>query len=91
MKLSNALGYPMAYPHPEQIMEEIAALTPSFAGVSYEKIDRLGSLQWPCNEGTEEAGTALMHIGRFVRGKGRFFPTQYVASEEKVTRASRSS
>ena len=84
--LANALGYPMAYQHPEQIMEEIAALTPSFAGVSYEKIERLGSLQWPCNEGTDEAGTATMHIERFVRGKGRFFPTQYVASEEKVTR-----
>ncbi|HNG82060.1 MAG TPA: formate dehydrogenase subunit alpha, partial [Burkholderiaceae bacterium] len=84
--LANALGYPMAYQHPEQIMEEIAALTPSFAGVSYAKIERLGSLQWPCNEGTDEAGTATMHIERFVRGKGRFFPTQYVASEEKVTR-----
>ncbi len=84
--LANALGYPMAYQHPEQIMAEIAALTPSFAGVSYEKIERLGSVQWPCNEGTDEAGTATMHIERFVRGKGRFFPTQYVASEEKVTR-----
>jgi formate dehydrogenase major subunit len=84
--LANALGYPMAYQHPEQIMDEIAALTPSFAGVSYAKIERLGSVQWPCNDGTDEAGTATMHIGRFVRGKGRFFPTQYVASEEKVTR-----
>ncbi len=84
--LANALGYPMAYQHPEQIMAEIAALTPSFAGVSYEKIERLGSVQWPCNEGTDEAGTATMLIERFVRGKGRFFPTQYVASEEKVTR-----
>ena len=84
--LANALGYPMAYQHPEQIMAEIAALTPSFAGVSYAKIERLGSVQWPCNEGTDEAGTATMHIERFVRGKGRFFPTQYVASEEKVTR-----
>jgi formate dehydrogenase major subunit len=84
--LSNALGYPMHYAHPEQIMQEIAALTPSFQGVTYEKIDRLGSLQWPCNETTDEAGTALMHIDSFVRGKGRFFNTQYVASGEKVTR-----
>ncbi|MFT3816828.1 MAG: formate dehydrogenase subunit alpha [Rubrivivax sp.] len=82
--LSGALGYPMNYAHPEEIMREIAALTPSFAGVTYEKIDRLGSVQWPCNDGTEEAGTALMHVGRFVRGKGRFFNTQYVASDEKV-------
>ena len=86
MKLSNALGYPMHYTHPEQIMQEIAELTPSFRGVSYAKIERLGSLQWPCNESTEEAGTAIMHIDRFVRGKGRFFITQYVPTEEKVTR-----
>ena len=86
MKLSNALGYPMHYTHPEEIMQEIAALTPSFRGVSYEKIDRLGSVQWPCNEDTDEAGTAIMHIDQFVRGKGRFFATEYIPTEEKVTR-----
>jgi formate dehydrogenase major subunit len=86
LKLANALGYAMHYDHPEQIMQEIAALTPSFQGVSYAKIERLGSVQWPCNEHTDEAGTALMHIGQFVRGKGKFFPTQYVPSDEKVTR-----
>ncbi|MDE1928161.1 MAG: formate dehydrogenase subunit alpha, partial [Burkholderiales bacterium] len=86
MKLSNALGYPMHYDHPEQIMQEIAALTPTFAGVSYAKIERLGSVQWPCNADTDEAGTATMHAQRFVRGKGRFFITQYVESLEKVTR-----
>lgn len=86
MKLANALGYPMAYEHPSQIMDEIAALTPTFHGVSYGKLDRLGSVQWPCNEGTDEAGTAIMHVDRFVRGKGRFMVTQYVASGEQVTR-----
>ena len=86
VKLANALGYPMRYEHPEQIMQEIAALTPSFAGVSYEKIERLGSVQWPCNDSTDEAGTAIMHVGGFVRGKGRFFNTEYVSSDEKVTR-----
>jgi formate dehydrogenase major subunit len=86
VKLSNALGYPMKYAHPEAIMQEIAALTPSFAGVTYEKIDRLGSVQWPCHAGTDEAGTAIMHMDHFVRGKGRFFVTQYVPSDEKVTR-----
>ncbi len=84
--LSNALGYPMHYSHPQEVMAEIAALTPSFAGVTYDKIDRLGSVQWPCNDGTEEAGTSIMHVGNFVRGKGRFIITQYVASDEKVTR-----
>ncbi|MFM2057126.1 MAG: hypothetical protein RLY71_1511 [Pseudomonadota bacterium] len=83
---AHALGYPMQYEHPEQIMAEIAALTPSFAGVSYEKIERLGSVQWPCNDDTDEAGTATMHIDRFVRGKGKFFITQYVPSDEKITR-----
>jgi len=86
VRLANALGYPMGYTHPEQIMQEIADLTPSFRGVSYEKIERLGSVQWPCNENTDEAGTAIMHVDKFVRGKGRFFNTQYVATEEKVTR-----
>ncbi len=85
MRLSAALGYPMHYDHPEAIMREIAALTPAFAGVSYEKLDRLGSVQWPCHDGTDEAGTATMHEDGFVRGKGRFFITQYIPSDEKIT------
>ena len=86
VRLAQAMGYAMSYAHPEQIMQEIAALTPTFAGVTYEKMERLGSVQWPCNDNTAEAGTAIMHVNAFVRGKGRFFNTQYVASEEKVTR-----
>jgi len=85
MLLSNALGYPMDYRHPKEIMAEIAALTPTFAGVSYELLDKLGSVQWPCNADAPQ-GTPTMHIDRFVRGKGRFIITQYVASDEKVTR-----
>lgn len=82
--LAAALGYPMSYQHPSEIMDEIAALTPSFHGVSYDKLERMGSLQWPCNEAAPE-GTPIMHIGTFVRGKGKFINTQYFASEEKVT------
>src|SRR5690606_30657632 len=78
MMLANALGYPMAYQDPGEILDEIAALTPTFRGVSLEKIDRLGSVQWPCNENTQEAGQEIMHVDRFVRGKGRFIITQYV-------------
>ena len=59
--LSNALGYPMNYRHPGEIMDEIARLTPTFAGVSYDKLDRLGSLQWPCNDEAPD-GTPIMHI-----------------------------
>ena len=61
----------MEYAHPSEIMDEIARLTPTFAGVSYEKLDRLGSVQWPCNDKAPE-GTPVMHVGQFVRGKGHF-------------------
>jgi formate dehydrogenase major subunit len=81
--LSNALGYPMQYDHPSQIMDEIARLTPTFAGVSYEKLDELGSVQWPCNEAAPE-GTPVMHMDGFVRGKGKFVITEYVATDEKT-------
>ena len=86
VKLSNALGYAMKYTHPSEIMDEIAALTPTFHNVSYAQIDKLGSIQWPCNDDTAEAGTPIMHVDEFVRGKGRFVITQYVASSEKVTK-----
>ncbi len=82
--LSNALGYPMDYAHPSQIMDEIARLTPTFTGVNYDKLDREGSVQWPCNEAAPD-GTPIMHIDGFVRGKGRFVLTGYVPSREKVT------
>ena len=83
--LANALGYPMQYKHPSEIMDEIAALTPTFHGVSFKKIEQLGSVQWPCNENAPE-GTPIMHIDAFVRGKGRFIITQYVPTDEKVTK-----
>jgi len=85
--LSNAIGYPMSYSHPSEIMDEIARLTPTFAGVSYEKIDRLGSIQWPCNAEAPE-GTPTMHEQHFLRdnGKGLFMLTEYVATQERTTR-----
>ena len=86
MMLANALGYPMNYSHPSEIMAEIASLTPTFAGVSYERLEQLGSIQWPCNDDAPE-GTPIMHIDAFTRGKGKFFVTQYVPTDEKVTRS----
>jgi formate dehydrogenase major subunit len=83
--LSNALGYPMQYRHPSEIMDEIARLTPTFAGISYEKLDRLGSVQWPCNDRAPE-GTPTMHVGQFVRGKGKFLITEFVPTSERATR-----
>lgn len=84
VRLSNALGYPMNYRHPSEIMAEIAMLTPTFHGVSYEKLDRLGSIQWPCNESAPN-GTLTMHVDEFVRGKGKFFVTEYVPTSERST------
>jgi formate dehydrogenase major subunit len=84
MKLSAALGYPMTYNHPSDIMDEIARLTPTFAGVSYETIDELGGIQWPCNQ-KAPAGTPIMHIDQFVRGKGMFMITAFVPTDERST------
>jgi len=82
--LSNALGYPMHYNHASEIMDEIARLTPTFAGVSFARLDELGSIQWPCNEKAPE-GTPVMHIGGFARGKGKFMITEFVATDERTT------
>ena len=81
--LANALGAGWGYTHPSQIMDEIAMLTPSFAGVSYDVLEEKGSVQWPCNEKVPD-GTPLMHIDGFVRGKGRFINTEYVATDERT-------
>ena len=83
--LSNALGYPMHYQHPSEIMDEIARLAPTFAGVSYAKLDELGSIQWPCNA-ARPAGTPIMHETEFPIGLGRFGVTEFVATEERATR-----
>jgi formate dehydrogenase major subunit len=81
--ISEAMGYPMRYNHPSEIMDEIARLTPTFAGVSFERIAELGSIQWPCNDKAPE-GTPVMHINGFVRGKGKFVVTEYIATDEKT-------
>ncbi|WP_417531444.1 formate dehydrogenase subunit alpha [Marinobacter lipolyticus] len=83
--LANALGYAMHYDHPEQIMAEIASLTPSFQGVTYQKLDELGSIQWPCND-DNPSGTPIMHEQDFPIGKGRFMVTDYVPTTERANR-----
>ena len=82
LALSAALGYAMHYTHPSEIMDEIARLTPSFAGVSFARIDELGSIQWPCNDETP-TGTPTMHEETFTRGLGRFMLTPYVPTHER--------
>jgi formate dehydrogenase major subunit len=83
--LASALGHPMHYDSSSAIMDEIAALTPTFAGVSFAKLDALGSVQWPCNDQTP-SGTPIMHLNKFVRGLGKFTATPYVPTEEKSSR-----
>jgi len=85
MDLANAMGYPMQYNDASEIMDEIAALTPTFAGVSFERLDNEGSMQWPVNDAAPN-GTPIMHIDGFVRGKGNFVVTEFIPTEEKVTK-----
>ena len=66
-------------------MDEIARLTPTFKGVSYARLDELGSIQWPCNDEAPD-GTPIMHVDAFVRGKGRFMLTAYVATDERASK-----
>ena len=84
-QIATAMGYPMHYDHPGQIMDEIASVTPTFAGVSFEKLDEVGSIQWPCDEHAPE-GTPIMHVESFTRGLGRFVPTPFVPTDERSTR-----
>jgi formate dehydrogenase alpha subunit len=69
------------YRDPADIFEEIRALTPSYAGISYARLDAEGGLCWPCPD-ESHPGTPILHIGRFTRGKGKFFPVAYQAPAE---------
>jgi formate dehydrogenase major subunit len=84
-ELATAMGYPMAYVQSAEIMDEIAATTPTFAGVSFEQLDAEGSVQWPCNDAAPH-GTPIMHVDGFVRGKGHFVETPYVPTDERTNR-----
>jgi formate dehydrogenase major subunit len=81
--MARAMGLDWNYTHPSQIMDEVAALTPTFAGVSFKMLEEKGSVQWPCNTAAPD-GTPTMHIDKFVRGKGRFMLTEYVPTDERV-------
>ena len=83
--LSEAVGYTMPYKSASEIMDEIAELTPTFAGVSFDLLDKLGSVQWPCNK-QAPTGTPIMHKDTFVRGEGQFMTTPYVPTDERSTR-----
>jgi formate dehydrogenase major subunit len=84
-EIATAMGFPMSYDSPAEIMAEIAATTPTFAGVSFERLDREGSMQWPVNDAAPQ-GTPTMHVGQFVRGKGHLVPTWFVPTTERTNR-----
>jgi formate dehydrogenase major subunit len=81
MALAKALGYAMHYEHPGEIMDEIARLTPTFAGVSYDKLERAGSLQWPCNDEAPEWHAD--HACRSVRAWQGAFPDHPVRADRR--------
>ena len=82
-ELARAMGLDWNYAHPSEIMDEIARLTPTFAGVNFARLDAEGSLQWPVNEAAPD-GSPIMHIDGFVRGKGKFVVTDYVPTDERT-------
>ena len=84
-EIAQAMGYDMHYASSAEIMDEIAATTPTFAGVSFARLDAEGSMQWPVNDAAPH-GTPTMHVGEFVRGKGRLVETVYVPTTERTTR-----
>ena len=75
----------MHYTSGAEIMDEIARMTPTFKNVSFDRLDKLGSIQWPCDDAAPE-GTPTMHTVEFTRGKGRFMPTEFVATTERANR-----
>lgn len=79
--IMNRMGYPQPYLTPAQIMDEIASVTPSFGGISHARLDAGETLQWPCPS-KDHPGTPIMHVGRFARGLGWFYPAEYVPSAE---------
>ncbi|MBL4595497.1 MAG: formate dehydrogenase subunit alpha [Robiginitomaculum sp.] len=84
-KLASAMGYEMHYETSSQIMEEIARLTPTLAGVSFAMLDEKGSVQWPCNEDAPD-GTPIMHVETFTHGLGRFLTTEFTPTSERANR-----
>ena len=81
-EIMRRMGYDQPYLTPAEIMDEIASVTPSFAGISHKRLDskEIGGkgLQWPCLA-PDHPGTPIMHVGTFARGLGKFAGTEYRA------------
>ena len=78
--VATKMGYPMSYEGADKIMDEIAAVTPIYGGMSFERIDKVG-LQWPCSD-KNHPGTKFLHEGTFKRGKGKFHAVEFTAADE---------
>lgn len=80
-RVSTAMGYPMSYNNTKEIWDEMRSLTPSFFGATYEKIEKLGCVQWPCrSESDEDKGSMFLHKdGNFStdNGRGKLFATEW--------------
>lgn len=83
VRLMNEMGYKCHYNHPSEILLEIARTSPAYRGMSFELIDRLGSVQWPCDENAPE-GTEVLHTKTFPRGKANFMLTEFVPTQERT-------
>ena len=79
--IMNRMGYPQPHLTSAQIMDEIASVTPSFGGISHARLDAGETLQWPCPS-KDHPGTPILHVGKFTRGLGWFYPAEYVPSAE---------
>jgi formate dehydrogenase major subunit len=79
--LMNRMGYPQPQLQSYEIMDEIASLVPSFGGISHKRLDEGESLQWPCPDRNHK-GTPILHVGKFARGLGMFYPAVYQESAE---------
>ena len=78
--IASAMGYTMKYNSAAEIMEEIASVTPSYAGISYARLEQ-GSLQWPC-PAPDHPGTRFLHVGKFTKGLGKFHPVEHIPPDE---------
>jgi len=79
-EIATRMGHPMAYDNSQQIMEELSKVTPSYAGISYERIEHEG-IHWPCPT-AEHPGTPILHGEQFTRGKGLFHAIDYIEPAE---------
>ena len=81
--LAEKMGHRFGYKNPEQIMKEIAYLTPIYGGIHYDRLDGYG-LQWPCTD-RNHPGTAILHQDKFIRGMGKFHAVEYKPPAESVS------